>query len=322
MAKYNYVVFCPYFGKLPNNINLWLKSCSYNNNIKFIVLTDDNKNLDLPANVEVILITFDKLKKMIQSKFDCKISLESPYKLCDYKTAYGYIFENYLNGCKYWGACDMDLVFGDIIKFLPTEDFDKISNRGHFMLLKNTKNLREAFMLNNTSKIDYKNILSNEMHFASDEIGDYGINNILLKNDYKIYPFEKTMADISTRRVNMRISPIKSDKKYGKRVFCFDNGKIFCYELKNNIISKKEYSYIHFQKRKMKMNITNNNLNKFIITYCSFEDYEEITKDYIIKHQPKYSYNFNNIKLKYNSLKKKIKRAYIINKIKKNGDSL
>ena len=319
MRNYDYVVFCPYFGNLPNNFELWLKSCSYNDKFKFIVFTNDSRKTELPENVELIILSFEEFKGKVQKKFDFKISLDAPYKLCDYKIAYGYIFSEYLGSCKYWGACDMDLIFGDLLKFMPNEEYDKISTRGHFMLMKNTKGLREAFMISNTSKIGYKDILSNNMHFASDEIGDYNINNILLKNGYSIYNYENTVADISPIRINMRISPMENDYLKGNRIFSFENGKVFCNEIINKKIIKKEYSYIHFQKRKMNFNITNSNYNKFIITYKSFENHQEVTNKYILKNQPKIIIGKTIIVMRIKSAIKKLKRRKKIKEIEKGG---
>lgn len=285
--KYKYIVFCPYFGKLPNSINLWLKSCSYNKEFKFIVFTNDDRKFKVPENVLIENISFEEFREKVQKKFDFAISLETPYKLCDYKTAYGYIFEEYLEEAKYWGACDMDLIFGDLSKFMPNDYYDKISTRGHLMLLKNTKELREAFMIKNTSKICYKDILSSPIHFASDEIGKYGINNILLNNGYKIYHYENTVADIlpTKIRINLNRNDIYNDNK--KVIFSFEDGKVYLNKINNKKTDKIEFSYVHFQKRIMKNNINKEEINKFIITYNSFENYKNITKEYIDDHQPK-----------------------------------
>lgn len=86
----------PYFGKLPNYFPLFLKTCQYNTNFDWLVFTDDGTEYDYPQNVQRVEMTFSELKQKIQSKFDFPISLSTPYKLCDYKPAYGYIFEEYL----------------------------------------------------------------------------------------------------------------------------------------------------------------------------------------------------------------------------------
>ena len=61
------------------------------------------------------------MKQMIQEKFDYDISICEPHKLCDYKPAYGYIFEQYISEYKFWGHCDIDTIMGDLNEFI-TDD--------------------------------------------------------------------------------------------------------------------------------------------------------------------------------------------------------
>lgn len=309
---YKYVVICPYFGKLPNNFELWLEACSYNDKFKFIVITDDSREFKLPKNVEIKKESFEKFKLQIQSKFDFDISLDTPYKLCDYKVTYGYIFEEYLDNADYWGYCDLDLIFGNLSKFLPKEEYDKISHEGHFCLFRNTKEMREAFMLQGDSRINYKNILSSNTHFGFDEIGKYGINSILNKYGYKVYDYEKNVADINCKLESLNVTSGHGGKYKtlkGKRVFEFNHGSIFGYNLVNNEIEKTEYAYIHFQKRKMKLNLNQIDNSKFIISHHSFENYRHITKDLIKKFQPKIKISIRRfIKLKFRAIKIRIKR--------------
>lgn len=283
---YKQIVFCPYFGKLPNNFDLWSNSCSFNKNTKFVIFTNDNRNFDLPNNVEIIRMSFEELKNKIQKKFNFKISLNNPYKLCDYKPAYGYIFDEYIDNELYWGHCDLDMIFGDIEKFFPTnDDYDKISYLGHLCFYKNNEKVKKAFMLKGVSNITYFDIFSNDIHFGFDEIGDYGINKIMSLNNFLIYNYESYIADITCKKSGMVISVYdsKSDKfhrLYGKRIFSFENGKIFSYDLsQDGIISKKEYAYIHFQKRKMINKVTH--CNDFIVTPFGFQDIEQINKKFI-----------------------------------------
>ena len=56
------------------------------------------------------------MKERIQRIFDFPISLERPYKLCDYKPSYGEVFKDELAGYDFWGNCDIDLVWGNIKK--------------------------------------------------------------------------------------------------------------------------------------------------------------------------------------------------------------
>jgi hypothetical protein len=46
----------------------------------------------LPSNLRVIKKEFKDIQRLIKNKFNkLDISLDSPYKLCDFKPAYGYI---------------------------------------------------------------------------------------------------------------------------------------------------------------------------------------------------------------------------------------
>ncbi len=313
--KYKYELICPYFGVLPNNFQLWLESCKYNKEFHFIVFTNDNTKYKKPNNVDINILTFEDFKKKIQSKFDFKISLDNPYKLCDYKVSYGYIFEDILN-CEYWGYCDMDLIFGNLKKFLPNKKYDKISHEGHFCLIKNEKKYREAFMLQGNSKINYKTILASKVHFGFDEIGEYGINRLFEINHFSIYSFEKHVADINCKLEGLNITSGNGGKyktNYGKRVFEFNEGSIVGYNLNNTNIEKYEYAYIHFQKRKMLINIDNKKINNFIIKHHSIENKnnEDITWDYILNSQPKKKRNFKLLfKLKKRAVLIRFKRFF------------
>ena len=323
--NYKYIIFSPYFGKLPINFNLWLESCSYNDSFKFIIFTDDKSKFKLPENVEIIYLSFEELENRIQSKFDFKINLRTPYKLCDFKPTYGYVFSKYLDNCNYWGYCDLDLIFGDLKQYLPKnlEDYDKISYMGHFCMYRNNKNINEMFMSKIKDTIDYADILSSSQNFAFDEIGDYGINNIFKTNGLKIYDYQINVADVTCRKENFRVSKFENGKfthdKF-KKAFVFDNGKIIAYHIENKELKKTEYAYLHFQKRKMLNNVIN--LDKFIIKYNGFIDYFDIDKKNINTLFPsKYKPDLKWIKINFLGIKRRIKRTQEVKKILSNKRS-
>ena len=83
------------------------------------------------------------------------VSLELPYKVCDYKPAFGLIFEDYLRGVDFWGHCDVDVVWGSIRKFLATDEilsrYDVVSPRrrriaGACTLYRNTDEVNRLFL--------------------------------------------------------------------------------------------------------------------------------------------------------------------------------
>ena len=317
--KYKYELICPYFGQLPNNFQLWLESCKYNTDFHFIVFTNDNTKYNIPNNVDINILSFEDFKKKIQSKFNFRISLDNPYKLCDFKVTYGYVFEDILN-CEYWGYCDMDLIFGNIKKFLPNKKYSKISHEGHFCLIKNNKKYREAFMSQGNSKINYITILSSKVHFGFDEIGEYGINKLFENNNYSIYSFEKHVADINCKFEGLNITSGNGGKyktNFGKRVFEFNKGSIVGYNLHNAMIEKEEYAYIHFQKRKMLIDINPKYIMKFLILHHSIENKYDyvIDKMFIEEKQPKKKFNLKlNIKLKKKAILVRIKRKLFYKK--------
>ena len=79
--------------------------------------------------------------RRIQSHFDFEISLERPYKLCDFRPAFGEIFADELAGYDFWGHSDLDVIFGRIRDHLPAAAFeaDKILFNGNFSLYRNSR---------------------------------------------------------------------------------------------------------------------------------------------------------------------------------------
>ena len=66
-------IVIPYFGKFPNYFPFFLKSCSYNPEFDWLIFTDNEISENpyfIPENVHVRQITFEKLKLIIQNKFD------------------------------------------------------------------------------------------------------------------------------------------------------------------------------------------------------------------------------------------------------------
>ncbi len=289
MNKYRYIIFSPYFGKLPAMFDLWAQSCGNNSQFLFLVFTDDVYKKPLPENVQIKQMKFAELQSLVQSKFDFPVSLKTPYKLCDYKPAFGYIFQEYLQDCTYWGHCDMDLIFGDMAKFLPQKDYDKISNMGHFCLYKNSPKILKAFMLSSGSEVNYKNVFSSGVHFGFDEDDNFGINVIFKKQNLSVYLFDNYVADVNCLNHNFYLSHYKNPGfklEYGARVFDINKCKVYGALVTSAGIKKKEYAYVHIQKRCL-TRLFNGSPKNYLITPRAFESWQEINADFIIKRQIK-----------------------------------
>lgn len=312
MSKVIFIV--PYFGRFPNYFQLVLNSMEFNKEFNWLIFTDNNESYNLPKNVKIVKTTFDGIKKQIQKKFDFKISLERPYKFCDFKPAYGYIFEEYLKEYDYWGYCDIDVIFGDLSKFI-TEDilnkYEKIFTLGHMTLYKNTYKNNKRFMEKYNGKVLYRRYLSSNENFAFDEQYEktkekYSINNIYDELGIEVYN-QKPIADIFVYEQNFKLVKDFDRNDIGdifeedrESIFTYENGKILRYYFKFENFIVREYMYIHLQKREMTYNKT---MKKFKIIPNAFIELEhDITEE-----------NFNK------EIKKKIDRNYIkhIVKIKK-----
>ena len=112
------VLILPYFGKFNNYFQLFLKSCEKNPQYNWKIFTDNDECYVFPVNVEVIKTSLEEVKNIAESKLGFSICLDKPYKLCDYKPAYGLIFEEMIGEYEYWGHCDCDLIFGNLDKML------------------------------------------------------------------------------------------------------------------------------------------------------------------------------------------------------------
>lgn len=245
------ILIVPYFGKLPNYFQLWLNSCEYNKNINWLLITDDKKKYNYPKNVLVTYLSFEKFKDKIQKKFDFVISLESSYKLCDYRPAYGYILEDEIKEYSYWGYCDIDLIFGDLESFLKKihlEDYDKLFQNGHLSIYKNSYQNNRVFF-DASFKFNYKDVFKNKISFGFDE--SETLEREYIKKDKKIFKsLNYSFLDIDCRYNDLYALGLNSYGWLDK--FSWENGKVFRYIKKDNYILKEEFIYIHLQKRRMK----------------------------------------------------------------------
>lgn len=272
------VLIIPYFGKLPDYFPFFMKTVKYNPNIDFIFITD-NIISDVPKNVILRKMTFVEFVDKVRSVFDFKISLNSPYKLVDYKPAYGYIFEEEIQEYEMWGYCDIDQIFGDILGILPDDynSYDKIFSLGHLTLFKNNYENNRLFM--NTDILDFKKVFQTNYIHVFDEI--HGIEEIFKLKNKKMYN-ENIFADIGWKtkhleRVYSRENVTTSGEYHNQNfnVYLWNKGKLYGVGVDSlGLINYVELMYFHFQKRNLggeKRLLSND--EPFLITYKGFEEY-------------------------------------------------
>lgn len=259
-------IITPYFGKWPNWFPFYLKSCKFNPTINWILFTDCGKPKNCPKNVKIVDFTLNDFNKLASKKLKLNINIKYPYKICDLRPSFGIIFSDYIKKYDFWGNSDIDIIYGDIRKFVTKDilsKYDIITSKeeyliGHFTLYKNSKKTNELFKKNQ----NYKKIFTDQEHQAFDEYNffknkkrsmTWTVKEYSKKNYIKSY--FKTMYEEYFLSVDKKlISP------FGDFIFRFDKGKLLDKE-------DKECFYIHFfLNKEIKVPEEKIVKNKFLVT--------------------------------------------------------
>lgn len=319
MSKYKIALILPYFGKFPEWFELWIASAGENSSIDWLLFTDDHTSFGYSSNIHVKYMKWEEMKNLIRSKFDFEVSIETPYKLCDYKPAFGDIFKEYLEDYDFWGHCDPDCIWGNIRAFV-TDDilnrYQKIFMRGHLTLYKNELKVNQWYKT--LSEVRYKEVYSSAESFSYDE-GDpidrpENINGLLQKNNIDYYQ-EMCFDDIYQEKLYFvsryaRDNYIKvtgceelNNLKYILRYSC---GKLYQVMLIGGKIFQFETCYAHFQKRKMKICLTDLDSSSYLIIPNKFVASVPIDERFIKRNCVHFPVYFHHLWVRYGNLKRKI----------------
>lgn len=273
-------IIIPYFGKFPNSIKPFLLSCKKNTEFEWLFFTDDVID-NCPLNVTMIKCSLEDIKSRIEQTVGFSIELNAPYKLCDFRPAFGDVFSDELEGYDFWGWGDIDLVYGDLSKFITDElldNYDKIYPCGHLSLIKNDKEINQVYKLSIVNTLDYKEVFTNPTSFIFDEYK--GLNEKLLSVGKKIYGSIE-FADIDIVYSRFRTADKKTIKKvfpkyiflksvprnYKQQVFCYRAGKTYRFYVKSRKVLSEEVVYIHYRH---KIPCDDNIKDSFYITNIGF----------------------------------------------------
>lgn len=272
-------IIVPYFGTFPPYINTFLYSASYNREIDWLILTDQSvDNLPKVDNVKFIKSTFEDVKARIQSVVGKPIVLDTPYKLCDYRPLYGKAFSDYLHDYDYWGYGDIDIVCGNIMKFiLPglRKNYDRIGDLGHFSLYKNNPDINDRYLLSvkdrhgNEIRL-FDRVYKHSRGYAFDELGMRAIYNYYHFDTYR----NRDLVN-ETKTGCLDLYSIDSRFYNLEGAFIWDKGRCLYYYLdpRNGQLCFHEFGYFHLLKRHQFTSFINNNVGCFGI---STDGYHEI----------------------------------------------
>lgn len=236
----------PYFGPRPAYLSLVVQSMAANPDVSWLLLTEQPVP-DAPPNVAIRMCTFDDLADRIRSHFDFEISLERPYKLCDFRPAFGEIFADELAGYDFWGHSDLDVIFGRIREHLPAAAFqaDKILFNGSFSLYRNTAEVA-GWYRHEVGQVSYCDAFTNSAAMHFDEWA--GIYYIVEDVGAPAWD-EDVIFDISFRRYRTRAeTPLGRDP----RRYAWEDGEICEYRLERGRPVRRTALLMHLQKRVMR----------------------------------------------------------------------
>lgn len=248
-------VISPYFGSFNSYFNYWLRSCANNSGIDWLIITDQTdieEKIIIPhySNVHFVYQSFDELRTHFEKKLSCKIRLDKPYKLCDFKPLYGFLFQEFISDSDFWGYCDMDVIFGDILSLIPQntwKDYDKIFAKGHLSFIRNRTDINENFFKYGT----YKKVISSPAAYAYDEVVEgynIGFAGELIRSGYRLFNDNKIVADIDFRHFPF----YEIQHNNSPCIYANINEKLYRLRYRPNTLpSKEEIAYIHLQKRRM-----------------------------------------------------------------------
>lgn len=336
------LIILPYFGKLPKMFPYWLESCKLNPSIDFLILTDEYI-CEKATNIINIKISLLEIKERITRYLGFEVSLDRPYKLCDYKPLYGEIFKEYTSNYSFWGYCDCDLIFGDIRKFL-TEDilkaYDYIGGMGHFHLQRcNDEKYNEVWKTAKATLAPNKTweeVFQSSRNEYFDEL-PYGVSG----RYYEMYPEKFYSGFFPTHCIFDDIDPLcnrhfigiynnykrykthglflpftnrlkfwkRIDSVYLNNVIYKKQGeKLYALGIVDGHISEREILYVHLQKRNFRY--LTNSYSNFLIRPNTFFNNRKMDKIHLWMYPYYWDVNCQLISVK---IRNRLKRYFGIN---------
>jgi len=269
--KNKVAVILPYYGKFPTWFDLFIESAGCNRDFDFLIFTDGDLKTNF-ENIKVERTDFDWFRNKLQAVIDIPIVLDTPYKLCDFKPAYGQALRDYINGYNFWGYCDSDIILGDLSHFINDDILDahdRIYFLGHFCLYRNCEKMNHLYMLKHNYRdcFSYKYVYTTNFVCAYDEVGTkygYGLSEICRRKKFREYR-SIDFADIAPESYNFVVSYINQPE--ASSYLYFEWGGVLIGYTENGLT--KEFSYIHLQKRSMSVTEDIDN-GRYFISPCAF----------------------------------------------------
>lgn len=257
-----------WIGVFPDNFPIWFESASMNPTIDFYIVTDQNTNRYHASNITFINMSLKGIKSKLEEKTGIRITLKTAYKLCDYKPLWSVLIGDKLADYDFWGHCDLDVVFGDIRRFITDElleQYDRVFDCGYLIIYRNNEEMNELYRISNDKDnmaYPFKCVARTNWACYFDEYMGMSILVWKYKRPLIDQLTEKYIQDFDWKRLEF--------KSYitGKTfIFHWKNGKLYRIGVDEDgrIVGEEHPNYqcneillVHIQKRKMNISLDMN----------------------------------------------------------------
>ena len=196
-------------------------------NVKLIDMNEkkstNNNNKDGEENKCGLARLFTRVTDQRQKDNVLKVPLETlisklshqiinlPYILVEYKPAFGHIFANYIQDYTHWGYSDLDVVFGDMSRWIDTDEWhdydivtygfgdqDKLYLRGQFTFHRNdVKYINQLWRhCKYLSEMDIRYLATNRDTFKFESAEGCYSQAVIQRKDIKVKWAVKAFTDV------------------------------------------------------------------------------------------------------------------------------
>ena len=170
-------VLMPFFGGFPDWFWLYLTTCRHNPCVEWHFFSEQAPQEERPPNVHHTCLTVPEFNELARQKLGVAVNFERAFKVCDFRPAFGVIFDDFLKDYDYWAWGDADLFFGDLQEGLSRIKFaerDIVSVRSEFLsgeltFLKNSEQVNQLYRHSR----DWKKIFESKLGHDFEEAGHF-----------------------------------------------------------------------------------------------------------------------------------------------------
>lgn len=268
----------PYFGAFPAQYRAWRQTALRNDTVDFHIFTDADERSE--ANIIVHKTSFERFADLFRGAFPFPIVLDRPYKLCEYKPAYGHVLQKYISRYDYWGFGDMDLVYGDIRAFLTDDLLAKYKmflGYGHMSLFRNDNDTNTWFMARVDGYQYYVDAFSTPKITFFDEYDHRGCadrwrdcrrEDCCLEEQFDggVFPFDNVSKPKQSYHFN------SLTRGWRRVVFEHVGRKLYMVRARGGRVERRESLYAHFQHRPFTVD-TVTDYDHFLVLPSRITDY-------------------------------------------------